>query len=112
MEMQLKTGDGITTFVVTGHLNAAAAPVAEATLVRAIDAGSSRIILNLSGVDYLSSAGVRVLMATSRRLSRENGKLVLCELKQGVREVLGMSGLLTVFVIAATEAEAQMLATH
>ncbi len=111
MEMQLKTGGGIPTLLVTGQLNATTAPAAEATLARTIDTGGLHLILNLAGVDYISSAGVRVLLATSKRLSRENGKLVLCELQPRVREVLGMSGLLTVFVVASTEAEAQLLAT-
>jgi len=112
MNMQPKTGDGFTTFIVTGHLNATTAPAAEATLAGTIDAGALHLVLNLAGLDYISSAGLRVLLATYKRLSRQNGKLVLCELQPGVREVLELSGLLTAFVVAATEAEAESLATH
>ncbi len=112
MEMQPKTGDGFTTFIVTGPLNAVTAPAAEATLASTIDAGVARLILNLAGVDYISSAGLRVLVATSKKLSRQNGKLVLCELQPPVREIFEISGLLTMFPVAATEAEAQSLATH
>jgi len=112
MEMQAKTGDGFTTFIVAGPLNAATAPAAEATLAGTIDAGASHLILNLVGVDYISSAGLRVLVATSKKLSRQNGKLVLCELQPCVREIFEISGLLTILAVAATEAEAQSLATH
>ena len=112
MEMQRKTGDGVTTFTVTGPLNATTAPTAGATLAGTIDAGDSHLVLNLAGVDYISSAGLRVLLTTTQRLSRQSGKLVLCELQPGVREVLEISGLLTVFAVAATEAEAQSLAAH
>ncbi len=111
MEMQQKTGDGITTFILTGHLNATTAPAAETALSAAIDAGASHVVLNLAGVDYISSAGVRLLLSTSKKLSRQNGKLVLCDLQRGVREVLEISGLMTVFMVATTEAEAQSLAT-
>jgi len=112
MEMQRKSGDGVTTFIVTGSLNATTSPTAGATLAGTIDAGESHLVLNLAGVDYISSAGLRVLLATAQKLSRQDGKLVLCELQPAVREVLEISGLLTVFVVAATEAEAQSLATH
>ncbi len=112
MDMQAKTGDGLMTFVVTGRLDATTAPTAQATLAGATDSGALHLVLNLAGVDYISSAGLRVLLATAQKLSRQNGKLVLCELQPGVREVLEISGLLTVFAVAATEGEAQSLATH
>ncbi len=113
MDMQCKTGDdGITTFILTGHLNATTALAAEATLASTIDAGALHLVLNLAGLDYISSAGLRVLLATFKKLSRQHGKLVLCELQPGVREILEISGLLTVFVVAATEAEARSLATR
>ncbi len=111
MEMQQKAGDGITTFILTGHLNATTAPPAETALSGAIDGGASHLVLNLAGVDYISSAGVRLLLSTSKKLSRQNGKLVLCDLQRGVREVLEISGLMTVFMVATTEVEAQSLAT-
>ncbi len=110
MNMQSKTGDGFTTFTVAGHLNAATAPTAEANLTGAIDTGALHLVLNLAGLDYISSAGLRVLLATYKKVSRQNGKLVLCELQPTVREVLELSGLLTLFPIAATEAEAEAVA--
>ena len=75
-------------------------------------AGASHLGLNLAGVDYISSASLRVLVATPRKLSRKNGKLVLRELQLRVREIFEISGLLTMLAVAATEAEAQSLATH
>jgi stage II sporulation protein AA (anti-sigma F factor antagonist) len=107
MDLQRKTYDGITTFIFTGQLNAITA-----TLAGTFDTGALHLVLNLAGLDFISSAGLRVLLATSKKLSRQNGKLVLCELQPAVRKVLEISGLLTVFVVAATEEEAQSLATH
>ncbi len=112
MNIQQESGNGFTIFRVTGQLNATAAPVAEATLSGAIDAGASNLVLNLAGTDYVSSAGLRVLMAAFKKLARQNGKLVLCELQPRVREVLEISGLLAMFMVAATEAEAQSVVTQ
>ncbi len=112
MQIEAKKIDGLTTFIVTGRLNAGTAPAAEDALTEAIDAGASRIVLNLAGVDLITSAGLRILVATSKKLSRQKGKLVLCELQSGVLHVLEISGLLTIFLVAGTEAEAQSLAMH
>ncbi len=110
MQMQAKKNNGLTIFIVTGRLNAQTAPAAEDTLAEAIDAGASRIVLNLAGVDLITSAGLRILAATSKKLSRQNGKLVLCELQPAVLHIFEISGLLTIFLVAGTEAEAQSLA--
>ena len=112
MQMQAKTINGLTTFIVTGRLNATTAPAAESTLADAISAGASRIVVNLAGVDLITSAGLRILVATSKELSRQKGKLVLCELRPAVLQVFEISGLLTAFLVAATEADAQALAMH
>jgi len=110
MDMQATAGDGFTTLVVTGRLDATTAPAAEATLAGVIEAGAVRLVLNLARLEYVSSAGLRVFLATAKKLSRQNGKLVLCEMQPGVREIFEISGLLTVLPVGATEAEAQALA--
>ncbi len=112
MQMQSKKTDALMTFMVTGRLNATTAQAAEDTLTGAIDAGASRIVLNLAGVDLITSAGLRILVAASGRLSRQKGKLVLCELQPAVLHIFEISGLLTIFFVAGTEAEAQSLAMH
>jgi stage II sporulation protein AA (anti-sigma F factor antagonist) len=109
MDMQQITGNGFTTFIVKGRLDATTAPVAETTLTNSIVAGALNLVLNLAAADYISSAGLRLLVATHKKLSGQSGKLVLCELQPGVREVIEISGLLDWFMIAATEAEAQSL---
>ncbi len=112
MQMQAKKTDGLTTIIVTGRLNATTAPAAEETLAEAIDAGASRIVLNLAGVDLITSAGLRILVATSKKLSHQKGKLVLCELQSAVLHIFEISGLLPIFLVAGSEAEAQSLAMH
>ena len=62
--------------------------------------------MNLAGLEYVSSAGLRVLLVTAKKLSRQNGKIVLCGLQDTVREVLTISGFLSIFQVAADEAEA------
>jgi anti-anti-sigma factor len=109
MDIQLRPGEDCTTVDIRGRLDAVSAPVAEETLIDAIQAGVSRLVINLGDTDYVSSAGLRVLVATAKRLSRQGGQMVLCELQSEVRQVFEISGLLTIFAVADTEATAYSL---
>ncbi len=106
MEIQSKIGNGFTTLSLKGRLDAVSAAPAEATINKTIESGTSNIVLDLAGLDYISSAGLRVLLVTAKKLSRQNGKVVLCGLQDSVREVFEISGFLSIFPVAADEAEA------
>ncbi len=77
---------------------------------RAVESGSTDILLNFSGVKYLDSSGVGELVALSDTFSRAEGTLKLANLPPKVEEVLTLSGVLPIFDIyddenAALEAE-------
>jgi anti-anti-sigma factor len=52
-----------------------------------IEGGETRFIVDLSRVDYVSSAGLRVFILASKRLTPTGGKFVLCSLQEPVRQV-------------------------
>ncbi|MFA6293700.1 MAG: STAS domain-containing protein [Victivallales bacterium] len=106
MEIQSKVENGFTSLAINGRLDAVTAAAAEADINKVIESGATRLVLNLAGLDYVSSAGLRVLLVTAKKLSRQNGKIVLYGLKDNVREVFSISGFLSIFPIAADETEA------
>lgn len=106
MDIQSKAGNGFTTLAINGRLDAVTATAAEADINKVIESGVSHLVLNLTGLDYVSSAGLRVLLVTAKKMSRQNGKIVLCGLQDAVREVFTISGFLSIFPVAADEAEA------
>jgi sigma-B regulation protein RsbU (phosphoserine phosphatase) len=69
--------------------------------------GEKRILLDLSNVEYLSSAGLRVLVAARQRADREGGALALAAPQAHVREVLTVAGLLPLFTIHDSVAQAR-----
>ncbi len=89
-----------------GRIDAASAPVLEGELSRVIDEGNRRIVVNLSSVDYMSSAGLRVLLAAMKRLKKAEGNLVLCAMKPLVQEVFDLTGFSRIFAICESEEEA------
>ncbi|MBI1315097.1 STAS domain-containing protein [bacterium] len=59
--------------------------------------GYQRVILDMTGVEYITSSVVGKMITLHRKLHRSDGLLILCELSKGVEEVLNASRLLNYF---------------
>ena len=81
--------------VVTGRLDASQAGSAQEFLDRV----EGQVTLDLSGLDYISSAGLGVLLKTQKRLMGTGGKLRLSGLKPHLRDILVYSGFDKLFEI-------------
>lgn len=91
---------------IKGRLDAISSPTAEKHIFELINKGSHKIVLELGGVDYLSSAGMRMLLSTTKKLKSISGKIVLCSVTQNVMDVLKMSGFDHVLAIVKSKDEA------
>lgn len=69
-------------------------------------AGQARLVLDCAGLEYLSSAGLRALISSYKRMKARGGAIALCELRPDVREIIEISGLRAVFQLHATRVEA------
>jgi anti-sigma B factor antagonist len=77
------------------RMDTVTSPDAEQALAAAIDAGDIRIVVDFANTDYISSAGLRVLLKTAKLVAPKGGAVVLCNANTQVREVLEISGFLT-----------------
>jgi anti-anti-sigma factor len=75
-----------------GKLDAISSPTAEKRIFDCINNGQHKLLLDFKGVDYLSSAGMRMLLSTTKKLKTLSGKLVVCSVNPNVMDVLVMSG--------------------
>lgn len=91
---------------IAGKLNTGASPEAEAYINERIDEGATKILLNLEELDFISSTGLRVILATGKKLSALGGKIVLCSPNHTVSDVFKMSGFNQMFSVLDTEEEA------
>jgi len=83
--------------VVSGRLDAAQAPAAQAFL----DAVQGAVTLDCSGREYISSAGLGVLLKTQKRLMAANGKLRLTGVNRHLQDIFRYSGFDQIFEIEA-----------
>ncbi len=106
MEITETRKDGVVVLGVTGRLDASNAGSLEEKLLALIAAGEQRLLVDAGKLDYISSAGLRVLLVGAKRLTPAGGKLLLCGLKDQIKEVFDIAGFSSIFPIYATPEEA------
>ncbi len=78
----------------SGRLDSASSPVLEGRLKQKIGSGEARaLLLDLAGLAYMSSAGMRVLMLAARSSKSEGVAFALCGVRPEVNQILAMSGM-------------------
>jgi anti-anti-sigma factor len=92
MEIETRKEENATVVSVTGKMDAVSAPVLEKELSQLMADGEKGFILDLGQLDYISSAGLRVILATAKRLKEKEGKILLASLQDMVKEVFEISG--------------------
>ena len=92
-----KSGTDLTVNLI-GELNTLSAPELRALFDKELD-GVQALTLNFAECDYVSSAGLRILLAAFKFLDAKNGTMVLINVGEGVMEVLRNTSLDGVFVI-------------
>jgi len=106
MEITTATREGATILTITGRVDTATAPALEREINHQIEQGNRKILLNFSGVSYISSGGLRVLLTTAKKLRNPKDRLGLCCLSAEVHKVLKLAGFTSIFSICANEGEA------
>ncbi|CAN1523569.1 SpoIIAA Anti-anti-sigma regulatory factor (antagonist of anti-sigma factor) [Rhabdaerophilaceae bacterium] len=90
----------ITVVAMSGRLDSTNAAAADTEVMQAIGA-SQRVILDLAEVEYVSSAGLRIVLLVAKRLTAAHGKLVIAALNANVYEVFEVSGFLKILKVTA-----------
>jgi anti-sigma B factor antagonist len=101
MQLDKQDRGGVSVITLTGRLDSGSAPAVQDELSGLIpDRGL--VLLDLSGLDYMSSAGLRVLLLAYRQAQRTGARLALAGLSAEVRSVMAATGFLDFFAVADT----------
>ena len=106
MELTEDKEGGVTVLALGGRLDAGSAAGVEQRVLALIDGGADRLVFDCETLDYISSAGLRILLMAAKRLAPPRGKLALAALKPQVRDVLEIAGFANLFAIHANRAAA------
>lgn len=92
MEIHQETHQGVEILSVNGRLDSNTSETFETAIYKSLDTGKTCMIINLEGLEYISSAGLRVILKTTKDLKLKKGTLILCSLQDYVREVFEIAG--------------------
>ena len=105
MQFSTRTSNDIHIVAISGSLDSATSPEAQKSL-DAVVAVAKKVLLDFSALDYISSAGLRVLLGAAKQLRAKGGTLGMFGLNQSVREVFEISGFSSILSVYQSEAEA------
>ena len=92
MEIIEENQSGINIFKLNGRLDSNTSQGFEKKIFQAIDDGSKSMIIDFKDLEYISSAGLRVILKATKALKREEGKMMLCDMQDYVKEVFEIAG--------------------
>ena len=96
MEIEFETVDGIVVVTLFGELDSRTAPIVQDKLMD-LPSPEARVLLEMSGVNYISSAGLRALLMLYRRMANSDGRVALVSLTESIRDVMTVTGFLDFF---------------
>lgn len=106
MEVVEKTQNGIRILGLLGRLDSNTSPEFEKRIFQVIEDGTRSVIVDFESLDYISSAGLRVLLKAAKELKRSEGKIVLCSMKDYIKEVFEIAGFVSLFPIVSSVGDA------
>ena len=102
MEIIETKENDISIFKLDGRLDSNTSPTLEKKLAGAMESGAIYMIIDFENLDYISSAGLRIILKTTKDLKRSEGSIVLCAMQDYVKEVFEIAGFDSFLPIVAT----------
>jgi anti-sigma B factor antagonist len=93
MKILESTKNNIHTLNLTGRLDTHTSPAFEKKLFACLKAGTLHVVIDCSDLEYISSAGLRAISKASEVFKSRQGELILCKLKDYIKDVFEISGL-------------------
>lgn len=105
MEVKEEQVSGVTVLQVKGRLDSATSPMLGERLTAVLEAAKVRVLVDFSQLEYISSAGFRILLQAAKRADQNTSKFVLCGVSGKVRQLFDLGGFLDLFSITHTREE-------
>lgn len=106
MDITQEKKDNVNVINIKGRLDASTAGQLEEALAEFNNEERVRILVDCLELDYISSAGLRVLLAAAKDVKKQSGKICLSSLNPNVKQVFEISGFTSIFPIYTSTSEA------
>ncbi len=98
MEISVKPLKQVDIVKVSGRIDSATAPEFDNALKGLLDRGRRKIVIDCEGLEYVSSAGLRAMLAALKAAKSNGGNVVLAQVNERVRDTLALVGFQTLFL--------------
>ncbi len=98
MEISQKPLKYVDIVTVNGRIDSATAPEFDNTLKGLLEHGRKKIVLDFTGLDYISSAGLRAMLSALKSAKNGGGNVVLVKTNERIRDTLTLVGFHTLFL--------------
>ncbi len=99
LEIKVNEVDGVVIVGLVGNLDTNTAPEAEAEINSWLEKQTKKMVVDLKDTKYVSSAGLRVFLATTKKMTAAGGAVKFCSPNEVVKEILDISGFSTILDI-------------
>jgi anti-anti-sigma factor len=99
MNVQVTPSTGYSVVAVEGRIDTTTAGEFEKSIMEVIEGGCTRLILDCSGLNYISSSGLRVFLIVQKKMTSIKGQFRLYSLQPGIREIFDISGFSSIFSV-------------
>jgi anti-anti-sigma factor len=99
MELNTDKRESVTIVRVQGRLDTISAQEFERKMTGLMDQGESTFIVDMKGLDYISSAGLRSILLVAKQLKPRKGNMAFCSMKPMVAKVFSVSNFSSLFAI-------------
>jgi anti-anti-sigma factor len=106
IDLREESRGGVKVLDVRGRVDSGTAPTLGERLNGLLANDARHVVVDFQGLEYISSAGFRVLLLAARRADEAQARLVMCGLSDKVRQLFDLGGFLDLFVITSSRDEA------
>jgi len=102
LKITLKEMNDIIIIGLDGTLDTNTSPEAEVEINKSLEKGATKMAIDLENTRYVSSAGLRIFLATAKKMMARSGKVILCHPNEIVKDILHVSGFNTIIDVKPT----------
>ena len=106
MKFEVAHDANIAIVQLTGRLDGVTSGGVEQELLKLLNGPTRQVVVDLAGLDYISSVGLRVLLLLAKRLKPLGGQAVVCAMQPAIHQVFDIAGFANIFEVYPTRAEA------
>ena len=99
MNVEVESSKDYTIVSVEGRIDSSNASEFEKPMMEVIETGCVKIILDCSGLNYISSSGLRVFLIVLKKMVAIKGQFSICSLQPGIKEIFDIAGFTSIFSI-------------